>query len=391
MAGVETEQIDWRQEALRVVPLALVSFIGWISPTIYRGLAGPAILNSVALVAALAAAVLWRRRHPVVVTVAVSVAMLFLPGLWLVVYWVYLSLAIRSRPVTIVATGVLVGLSTAIMTLTSPETGDFGIAVEDPGLLVGAFGTGFLSVAAVGAFGAYLGSRRRERAAIEERLAAAERARELAVENVRVEERNRIAREMHDVLAHKITLISLHAGALEYRDDLSPDEVRRAGATIRESSHEALVELRGILGQLRQTDDESGAPSKPQPGLGDVDDLVGEHRRAGRRVDVERELDGTPPETVGRHAYRVLLEALTNAARHAPGTSVAVRIAGDEESGVALTVRNRLSVAGAASPGAGLGLVGLRERVEYVGGRLEAGETQEDEFVVEAWLPWRQG
>ncbi|NLE97258.1 MAG: histidine kinase [Propionibacterium sp.] len=385
---METDRISWKREAWRVVPLVVLSFVGWISPTISRGLTGAAILNSAALVVAVAAAVLWRRRHPVVVTVVVAVAMVFLPGLGMVTYWLYLSLAIRSRPPAIVATGVLVALTTAVMTLISPETGDFSFAGEEIGVVIGAFVMGFLFAAAVGAFGAYLGSSRREKAAVAERLAAAERAQELAQENARVEERSRIAREMHDVLAHKITLISLHAGALEYRDDLAPDEVRAAGATIRQSSHDALVELRGILGQLRQTDDATGAPSKPQPGLAALDELVAEHRRAGRSVDVERRLAADPPETVGRHAYRVAVEGLTNAARHAPGTAVRLELDGDEDAGLTLRLTNRLSLSAPDSPGAGLGLVGLTERVEFVGGRLTAGE-RDGEFVVEAWLPWQ--
>ena len=129
---------------------------------------------------------------------------------------------------------------------------------------------------------------------------------------------------MHDVLAHRLTLLSVHAGALEFRPDAPPAEVARAAGVIRDSAHEALQDLRQIIGVLRSPGE--GADDRPQPTLATLDALVAESREAGMKVVLDSRVpdaSGVPAAT-GRNAYRIAQEALTNARKHAPGAEVTV-------------------------------------------------------------------
>src|SRR5690349_4447741 len=171
---------------------------------------------------------------------------------------------------------------------------------------------------------------------------------------------------MHDVLAHRISLLSLHAGALEFHPDASPEEVARAAGVIRASAHQALEDLRVVIGLLR--DGTVGdAPEPPQPTLAALPSLLEESRAAGMRLNADlRVADPTAvPEMVGRHALRIVQEALTNARKHAGSAPVDLRIDGGPGQGLTIEVRNPVAVlaAGAAEiPGSGTGLVGLAER-----------------------------
>ena len=383
---MEWTKRPWVREAARIVPVVGFTVLGQFVQFVFEGNWGALAANAVALAAGVYV-MRWRHRYPTTITLALSVLTLPLPSLWLVSGWAYLSLATHPRPRRTVLVGLVVAVTFMLGTAMGNVRGDIlarweAVTLSD---LVGAAVFSAITVVALGALGSYLGSRRREEAAMAERLELAERQQRLERENAKAEERNRIARAMHDVLAHKITLISLHAGALAYRDDLAPDEVRQAGETIRASAHDALAELRMILGQLRQTDD--GAPAKPQPTLTDLPALVEGHREAGHRVVLENRLAAEPLQTVSRHAYRIVQEALTNAARHAPGTPVEIVISGGPEEGLSLRISNPMSLVATTSPGAGLGLVGLEERVELAGGRMTAGEV-DGQFVVDAWLAW---
>jgi signal transduction histidine kinase len=197
---------------------------------------------------------------------------------------------------------------------------------------------------------------------------------------------------MHDVLAHRISLLSLHAGALEFRPDAPPDEVARAAGVIRSSAHQALEDLRVVIGVLRD-DPDGGEPERPQPTLADLPALIDESRGAGMRVahDWRLPADAVVPEGLGRNAYRIVQEGLTNARKHARGSAVDVSVEGAPGAGLTIEIRNRLPVgafAGAEIPGAGTGIVGLTERAALAGGRLEHGRTDAGDYRLWAWLPW---
>ncbi len=234
--------------------------------------------------------------------------------------------------------------------------------------------------------GMYIGSRRELIWSLRERARHAEAERDLRVEQARSAERERIAREMHDVLAHRISLVTMHAGALAYRTDLPPEQVRESAAVIQAKAHEALQDLRQVLGALRGQAD----GDRPQPTLADLPALVAEARAGGAVVDYADDLAGTPGEAIGRTVYRIVQEGLTNARKHAWGTHVTVRIAGSAEDGITVTVRNAkpVGVLGRTpSPTSGFGLVGLRERTDLVTGTLTVHDRPQ-EFVLTAWVPW---
>jgi signal transduction histidine kinase len=220
-------------------------------------------------------------------------------------------------------------------------------------------------------------------AVLRERADEAERTRTLRADQAVFAERRRIAREMHDVVAHRVTAVALQAGALSLR---APDEkTEQAAETIRAVSATALEELRGILQVLR--DD---APDAASPGAGllaSLEELVEEVTATGARVELKLP-DPLPtvPDQVGRAAYRVVQESLTNAGKHAPHAAVDVRLAtgGDR---LAVEVTNRLTPHHAGVPGSGYGLVGMRERVELAGGALRTGPTGDGRFRVLAEFP----
>jgi signal transduction histidine kinase len=255
--------------------------------------------------------------------------------------------------------------------------------------LVSYYITGVLSTAVVVAWGMF---RRGRLTAQRERLLRRQAEEQLRVEQIRHAERERIAREMHDVLAHRISLLSLHAGALEFRPDASPEEISRAAAVIRASAHQALEDLRAVIGILRNGADGPG-PQPPQPTLEVLPDLLEESRDAGMclNADVRVEDLSMVPETIGRHALRIIQEALTNARKHASSAPVDLRIEGAPGEGLTIEVHNPalvLTVAATEIPGSGTGLVGLAERATLSGGRLEYGLDQDGGFRLRAWLPW---
>ncbi|MFH8366355.1 sensor histidine kinase [Streptomyces sp. NPDC018031] len=252
-------------------------------------------------------------------------------------------------------------------------------AIVYAALITGSFG-----------WGLYLRSRRGLIAELRDR---AERAEAEAQRQVREE----IAREMHDVLAHRLSLLSVHAGALEYHPGAPPAEIQRAAEVIRLSAHQALEDLREVIGVLRPAGG-VGAPERPQPTLDELPRLVAESRGAGMRVGLDVRVGGTAgaPGAVGRTAYRIVQEGLTNARKHAPDERVTVTVSGAAGEGLAVEVRNAAPRGpsepagrpGGGIPGAGQGLAGLAERVKLAGGRLEHGRTGGGDFRLSAWLPW---
>ncbi len=251
--------------------------------------------------------------------------------------------------------------------------------------------TGTFGPAALVAWGMF---RRTRLQAQHERARRAEAEEQLRTEQVRYGERTRIAREMHDVLAHRISLLSLHAGALEFRPDAPPEEVARAAAVIRASAHQALEDLRAVIGVLRDGPDGPG-PEPPQPTLAALPVLLEESRAAGMRIRAEVGLPdlAAVPDAIGRHALRIVQEALTNARKHATAAPVELRLDGAPERGLTIEVRNptpALATAEPKIPGTGAGLLGLAERATLSGGRLEHGPDEHGQFRLHAWLPWPQ-
>ncbi|MFC7720607.1 sensor histidine kinase [Nonomuraea recticatena] len=199
---------------------------------------------------------------------------------------------------------------------------------------------------------------------------------QVAGQEARRLERERIAREMHDVLAHRISILSLHAGALEFRPDAPPEQVARAAGAIRDSAHQALQDLREVIGVLRQPGDDPDeiVPERPQPTLADLDELAEESRRAGMDVTLTVETGQAASASLGRNAYRIVQEALTNARKHAPGAPVRLSVKGGQGEGLTIEARNKIGWP-SSIPGAGSGLIGLTERAELAGGRLEHWRT----------------
>ncbi|MFH8978556.1 histidine kinase [Streptomyces sp. NPDC017890] len=260
----------------------------------------------------------------------------------------------------------------------------------DPQLpYVGVVVFGILLATAVAGWGMLARSKRQLMLSLRDRARRAETEARLRAEQAQRLAREAIAREMHDVLAHRLTLLSVHAGALEFRPDASREEVARAAGVIRESAHEALQDLREIIGVLRAA--ESDDAGRPQPTLSALDALVAESREADMKIAlVGRVTDpAAVPASVGRTAYRIAQEALTNARKHAPGTEVTVSVAGAPGDGLAMSVRNSPPEGEVPDvPGSGQGLIGLAERATLAGGTLEHGPTPEGGFEVRALLPW---
>ncbi|GAA3788274.1 hypothetical protein GCM10022226_03580 [Sphaerisporangium flaviroseum] len=237
------------------------------------------------------------------------------------------------------------------------------------------------------AVGLYVRAKREVLAAARERAERLEREQVLRAEQARAQERARIAREMHDVVAHRVSLIVLHAGALEVRTD--DDEAARVAALIGGIGREALANLRDVLGVLRspRSPDREGA-LRPPPTLAHLDRLLDQSRSLGITVTRYDEGEVRPVETtVERTAYRVVQEALTNVHKHAgdAGTDVRIRYGPD-----VLEVEVRNDAPGAPReelPGAGWGLVGLRERVELLGGTLRTSAEDGGGFLVRARIP----
>ena len=329
----------------------------------------------------------FRRRAPILVAVllsALSSVTLTLGGF---ASWAITSLCTRRRWKEILPAGaVFIGFQL----VSNPIRRGLGLPVvtglqlngtrlQEPWPLIVGGGVLLLYMAVLVAIGMYTGTRRE---LIASKLAQAEREQQLRVAQGQAAERQRIAREMHDVLAHRISLVSMYSGALAYRDDLSPQQTRGIAETIRENATLALTELRGVLGSLRGEDGD-----RPQPTLADLPGLIDDNRTAGLRIEFSGvSLEGLSP-AVSRHAYRIVQEGLTNARKHAPGSKVEVRLSGDPDSGLRIELRNLVNGGGAAVPGGGYGLLGLAERTNLVGGWTEHG-IRDDVFQLEAWMPW---
>jgi signal transduction histidine kinase len=334
-------------------------------------------------VLALTAPLAWRRQAPLIAALAVFGALLvtvfavvpldravvFIPALVIALYSVAVYLPLRRAGV---------GLAFAL------ATGVIGIFVND--------GPGFTNLlfALVVVTGPWVAGRLvrlRTAQAVQLALRAQDRERSQAErERAAVAaERARIARELHDVIAHSVSVMTVQAGALESVLDQDVDKARTAAAAIRLAGRQAQVELRRLLGLLRDDEQDPGRLT-PQPGLGDLEQLLATIRRAG--VEVHLEIEGAVrrlPPGVDLSVFRVVQEALTNVLKHSQAATAQVGVRFEEDA-VAIDVADDGVGDGDASPG-GHGLAGMRERLALYGGRLEYGRRSGGGFEVRALLP----
>lgn len=231
--------------------------------------------------------------------------------------------------------------------------------------------------------GVWVGRRRERREYAAERTADKLRSADLKARTARSEERARIARDLHDTLSHRLSLIALHAGALSYRDDLSGPQVRNATGVLRDQAEQATQDLRQVLTVLRADE----AVIDPSTG---VRDLVSSAREVGTPVDVDdaslelADAAGGLPTLSAHAVHRTIQETLTNARKHAPGKPVTLRL-WIEEGSLIVDVANPITPAHEVEE-PGVGLVGLAERAELCGGRLRVMKAER--FVVRLEVPW---
>ncbi|MFD7708302.1 sensor histidine kinase [Streptomyces sp. NPDC059786] len=245
-----------------------------------------------------------------------------------------------------------------------------------------------------GVLGHSVQNRRAYLAAVEERARRAEQTRDSEARRRVAEERLRIARELHDLVAHQITLANAQATVAAHLFDTRPEQTRKSLRELVETTGDALDDLRATVGLLRQSGD-AAAPAEPAPGLSRLPTLLASFRRAGLDVSVHQEGTARPlPPGVDLTAYRIVQEALTNVTKHAGTTSARVRLAWSRDQ-LTLTVtddgggprRGVRTSPGAGDRASGYGLIGMRERAAAVGGRLSAGSRPEGGFLVSARLP----
>jgi signal transduction histidine kinase len=312
----------------------------------------------------------WRRRFPVEIAIALVLLSTFSLAVSAASLVALLTVAVHrsARATAVVAVGNVLAFVVFLVLRPGPVTSSWLLVALQVALVVGVAGWGMLTR-----------SRRQLVASLRERAAAAEVEARLRAERSQHEAREALAREMHDVLGHRLSLLSVHAGALAYYRGASAEEIARAAEVVRENARRAMQDLREVIGVLRTPEED-----RPLPGVEDVVELVDEIVRSGTPVDLRDAAGVTTggravPATVGRTLYRLVQEGLTNARKHAPGAPVLVRITG--EPGGQLTVeivndRPSTPPASHAPPiGSGEGLRGLAERAALVGGQLEHGPT----------------
>ncbi|WP_181139238.1 sensor histidine kinase [Streptomyces sp. Ru72] len=347
----------------------------------------PDALSLVLMVLGAAALVLRRRRPMAVLAVTVALSLVELvtadpraPVAMSAVVALYTVASTTDRPTTWRVGLLTMTVLTAAAMLAGPLP---WYAQENLGLFAW---TGMAAAA-----GDAVRSRRAFVQAIRERAERAERTREEEARRRVAEERLRIARDLHDVVAHHIALVNVQAGVAAHVMDKRPDQAKEALSHVREASRSALNELRATVGLLRQSGDPE-APTEPAPGLARLDELADTFRSAGLPVEVAGADDGTAlPAAVDLAAYRVIQEALTNVRKHAGPTAKAevsvVRVGPDVEITVLDDGPGEDGPPGDDDGHGGHGLLGMRERVTAVGGSLTTGPRYGGGFRVHAILP----
>ncbi|MFB4310776.1 sensor histidine kinase [Actinomadura sp. GTD37] len=333
------------------------------------------------LMAVACGALYFRRRRPVAVAVVTFAACgLFYPltepdGPLVITFVIALYTAAAEGHLA--SAGVLAGVSIAA-SLVADRRDDINHLADAASFLLAGW---FVAVIAIGGV---VRNRRAYLREAEERARVAERGREAEARRRAVEERLRIARELHDVLGHNISLINVQATAALHGLRREPERAEDALTAIKQASKDTLREMRATLGVLRQVDE--AAPVTPAPGLARLDELTNGIAAAGLtiRTSVEGEPRALPAEA-DLAAYRIVQEALTNVARHSTASTAVVRIAYTDD-GVAVSVEDD-GTPTAATSADGSGIRGMRDRAESLGGTLEAAPGADGGFTVQAHLP----
>ncbi|WP_431946021.1 sensor histidine kinase [Micromonospora marina] len=371
---------SWRWARTSLVPaVALIALLGLLVQS--EGIETTVEFVALLVVLASSGALYLRRRYPVAVgavalaAVAAYGALLHRPGPIMLVFVVALYTVVDEGHL---AVAVGLGLASVV-----------SFAVADSYTRTGAGGNGATLLHAGWLVAVIVGVTRNRRAYLAEvqaRVLAAEQRKEEEARHRATEERLRIARELHDLLGHHLSLISVQASAALHRPD--PERSAEALTVIKQTSRETLRELRAALGVLRQ---EGATPSRPAPGLDRLDELVTTAGRRGLAVRTEVTETGPLPPEVDLSAYRIVQEALTNVSRHAGATTAVVRVVPDGDE-----VLVEVADDGAGPPGPpdttsgnGNGILGMGERARALGGSLTTGPGPDGGFLVRARLPLR--
>jgi signal transduction histidine kinase len=343
-----------------------------------------------ALLAVLATVALaYRRRAPLASFVVIWAAMLSLtwlvPGVgdavlvFLIVFFVSLySLGAYTRGPAAWVGGCLVAVGICIFVANDGDPFMPGDVLFGTGLVGGPWAAGLA-----------IRLRRDREVDLASRADELERSREELARAAVTEERARIARELHDVVSHAISVTVLQARGGRRLLESDPSATREALDVIEHTNSQALSDMRRLLALLRDTDD--GSPHNPPPSLAGLDALAGQLRASGLEVDVD--VRGSPadvPPGVDLSAYRIVQESLTNVLKHSSGARAEVSVRyGDDE--VEVSISSNGTAGAPERSGTGQGLIGMRERVAVVGGQLEAGPTPDGSFLVRARLPYEVG
>jgi signal transduction histidine kinase len=343
----------------------------------FKGSSGRAVLGQLGLVLAIGVALAWRRRAPQAVLALQLGAVLIEAATGLAevagigtVFACYTIASVSSRRTTVVAGG----LAATVLVVSW---------LLDRGVAGGVLVSGVLTVAAACTFGLYIGTRRAYVEQLGDRAERLEREHQLLAERIVSEERARIARELHDVVAHHVSLMVVQGGAVREtlggQHPLAPTLDALSG-----TGRQALGELRRLLGLLRA---ESDVEHAPQPGLAALDELADQVQASGLRVEVVRTDAGEPlPPGIELTAYRIVQEALTNAIRHGQARTAIVTVSCSDTS-LELSIVDDGQGASAPSTSGGHGIVGMRERVALYDGSLELGPAPGTGYRVRALLP----
>ncbi|MQA82647.1 MAG: histidine kinase [Streptosporangiales bacterium] len=395
--AVARRRRDWAVDSVvSAVALSEVFWSATVFADLYRELPTWWVGLDLAVGALAAPALWWRRRYPLALAIVLApIGGLFMSAGVAGVVSVYTVAASRRFAVALLVTVVHMVIAIPYYFLVPLAPGLLPWLV----VMVLIYGTALSVGLAV----------RSRRQVILGLIASAERDRadyERRLHEVRRAEREQIAREMHDVLAHRISLLSVHAGALEFRTraakggrPLTEEEVGDAAAVIRESSHLALEDLQQVLTVLNGDGGNDPGPGElgtdpPPVGIADLPDLIHEAALAGQVVHLRQQVDHDLLTGLARSAqrtvFRAVQEGLTNARKHTPGTQVEVDLSGSPGTGLTVRISNALPIGAtrAEIPGAGSGLTGLTERVRLDGGILDH-DVRDGRFVLTIGLPWR--